>query len=201
MKIIVIGGTGIIGKAVVNSLKENHEVIVTSRTAGDYQLDIENKGAIAKMFEDIKDVDGIISTTGAAMMMPISDLTDEALDLALNNKMKAQINFIREGLKHLKKGGFITITTGTAGIQPFPGTSSISMACAGLEAFVKAVELENNTGIRINAIRPAMVTESAELFNMKVPFSVSAKDTAEVYKNVAEGNQSGEIVDVSSQNL
>lgn len=197
MKIIVIGGTGIIGKAVVENLKKNHEVIVTSRTDGDYLLDIEDRQAVSNMFKQIKDVDGIISTTGAAMPLPVNLLTDQALDLALNNKLKAQINFIREGLKHLKEGGFITLTTGRAAVEPFSGSSSISMACAGLEAFVQAVELEKNSSVRINVVRPAMVTESMQLYNISVPFHISAKETATVYAQTVSSSHSGKIFDVA----
>ncbi|MEC0305103.1 short chain dehydrogenase, partial [Terribacillus saccharophilus] len=39
MKIIVIGATGTIGNAVVNKLKEHHEVIKVGSKSGDYQLD------------------------------------------------------------------------------------------------------------------------------------------------------------------
>lgn len=196
MKILVIGGTGIIGKAVVEQLKQEHEVVAIGRNNGDYQLDIENMASIKKMFEDFKDIDGIISTTGMAGLAPINQLTDEHIDLALNNKLKGQVNLLREGLKNVKEGGFIILTTGAASHTPFPGGSSITMACAGLEGFVKAVEFEKDKNIRINVIRPAMVTESMELFNLKVPFSVSAYDTARVYKAVTELNESGQMYNV-----
>jgi NAD(P)-dependent dehydrogenase (short-subunit alcohol dehydrogenase family) len=196
MKILVVGGTGIIGKAVVNMLKEEHEVIATGKNNGDYKLDIEDSAAIAKMFQDIKDVDGVILTAGHGNLAPLNMLTDADIDMALNNKLKGSVNLIREGLKHVKEGGFITVTTGAASHTPFPGGSSISIACAGVEAFVKSVEIEKDKDIRVNVVRPAMVTESMELYKLDVPFSISAYDTARVYKAVTELKESGKMYNV-----
>ncbi|TLX74618.1 short chain dehydrogenase [Labilibacter sediminis] len=191
MKIIVVGGTGIIGKAVVEELRKEHEVIAVGHNDGDYQMDIENKADIEKMFEDFKDIDGVISTTGMANAAPLYQMSDEDLDLALNNKLKGQVNLVRVALNHVKEGGFITLTTGAASHTPFPGGSAISMACAGVEGFVKAVELEKEKNIRVNVIRPTMVKESVELYNLDIPYTVSAYDTARVYKAVSEMDESG----------
>lgn len=196
MKILVVGGTGIIGKAIVELLKGEHEVIAVGKNSGDYQIDIEDKASITKMFEDFKDIDGVISTTGMAMLAPLDQISDADIDLALNSKLKGQVNVLLEGLKHVKDGGFITLTTGTASHTPFPGASAITMACAGLEGFVMAAEAEKTKDIRINVVRPALVTESMKLFNLDAPFSVSADDTARVYKAVAERNESGQMYNV-----
>jgi NAD(P)-dependent dehydrogenase (short-subunit alcohol dehydrogenase family) len=196
MKILVIGGTGIIGKAVVDLLGNEHEVIAVGKSSGDYQVDIENRASIEQMFKDFKEVDGIISATGMASLSPLDHMLEDDIDLALINKLKGQVNLLLEGLKHLKDGGFITLTTGAASHTPFPGGAAITMACAGLEGFVKAVEVEKNKDIRINVVRPAMVTESMKLFKLNVPYSVSAFDTARVYKAVTEKTESGQMYDV-----
>lgn len=196
MKILVIGGTGIIGKAVVELLSKDHEVIAIGKNGGEYQLDIEDKSAITKMFEDFKDIDGIISATGMAGVGPLHQLTDADFKLAVNNKLMGQVNLLREGLKHVNDNGFILLTTGAASHTPFPGGSAITLACAGLEGFVKAVEFEKDRNIRINVVRPAMVTESMELYKLDVPFSVSASDTARVYQAITQLDESGKMYNV-----
>lgn len=196
MKILVVGGTGIIGKAVVELLRKEHEVIAIGKNGGDYQLDIEDKAAISKMFEDFKDIDGIISTTGMAGLGPLNQLTDADFELAVNNKLMGQVNLVREGLKHVKENGFIILTTGAASHTPFPGGSAITLACAGLEGFVKAAEIEKGKNIRINVVRPAMVTESMELYKLEVPYSVSAYDTARVYEAVMKLEESAQMYNV-----
>lgn len=196
MRILVVGGTGIIGKELIALLREEHEVIAIGKNSGDYRLNIEDKAAITKMFEDFADIDGVISTTGAAGFGPLNKLTDADFQLAVNNKLMGQVNLIREGLKYVKENGFIILTTGVASHTPFPGGAAITMASAGLEGFVKAVEVEKEKDIRINVVRPAMVTESMKLYNLKVPFSVSAADTARVYKSITEIDETGKMYDV-----
>lgn len=193
MKILVVGGTGIIGNALVDLLRKEHEVIAIGKTKGDYQLDIEDPSAIQNMFEDFKDIDGMISTTGMAGVAPLNQLSNADFSLAVNNKLMGQINLLREGLKHIKEGGFITLTTGAASHTPFPGGAAITMACTGLEGFVKAVEVEKQNNIRVNVVRPAMVTESMELYKLDVPYSISAYDTARIYKAVMELPESGQM--------
>jgi len=196
MKILVVGGTGIIGKAVVELLRKEHEVIAIGKKGGDYQLDIENKAAIEKMFEDYKDIDGVIATTGMANVAPLNKLTDEDFDLAVNNKLRGQVDLIRVALNHINDNGFMILTTGVAAEKPFPGGAAITMACAGLEGFVKAVDIEKEKNIRINVVRPVLVTESMEIWGLYAPNSVSAADTAKVYQKVMELEESAVMVDV-----
>ena len=40
MKVMVVGATGMIGRAVVEKLAARHEVIKVGRTGGDYRVDI-----------------------------------------------------------------------------------------------------------------------------------------------------------------
>lgn len=196
MKILVVGGTGTIGKAVVELLRKEHDVIAIGKSKGDYQLDIEDRAAITRMFEDHTNIDGVIAITGMAKFAPLQQLTDEDFDLAINNKLKGQVNLLRDSLTHVNDGGFILVTTGAASHTPIPGASSITLACAGLEGFVKAVDIEKERNIRINVIRPGMVQESMALLGMDFPNAISAADTARVYKAVMEMDQSAVMVDV-----
>jgi len=76
------------------------------------------------------------------------------------------------------------------------GGSSLSLACAGIEAYIKVVDIEKQNNIRINVIRPALVTESMEIWGIYAPNSVSATDTAKVYQKVMELEESAVMVDV-----
>lgn len=51
MKIVVVGGTRIVGSAVVSLLKNDHTIITVGKTNDDYQVDIEDKASIEKVFE------------------------------------------------------------------------------------------------------------------------------------------------------
>jgi uncharacterized protein YbjT (DUF2867 family) len=49
MKIIVVGGTGTIGKAVVKELSSRHSIVTVGHTSGDVQVDILDTASIEKM--------------------------------------------------------------------------------------------------------------------------------------------------------
>ncbi len=198
MKIVVIGGTGTIGSAVVSLLSKDHNVISVGRTNGDYQMDIENKASIEKVFNEIGEIDGIISTSGSGVMGSFLSQSDEDIELAINTKLTGQMNLIRVGVHTVKENGFILVTTGTANKTPMPGASSIAMANAGLEGYVHAINIEKFNGVKINVVSPVFVKETAEMMNLAVPNTISAADTATVYKMVMESEESGIIAEVGA---
>ena len=65
MKIVIIGATGTIGKAVAAALRGKHEVIAVSRSAADYRADITDKSSLEKAFAAIGKVDAIVGAAGA----------------------------------------------------------------------------------------------------------------------------------------
>jgi NAD(P)-dependent dehydrogenase (short-subunit alcohol dehydrogenase family) len=198
MKILVIGGTGTLGSALVSTLKENHEVISVGRTKGDYQVNIEDKASLEKLLGEIGEVDGIISTCGDGRMAPFQTQSDNDIDLAINSKLRGQLDIIRLGVHTVKENGFILITTGTASLNYMPGASSITMANTALEGYVKAIHVEPYKGIRINAVSPYFIKETCELFNLDVPNAIPAVDTASVYVDMIGSPESGTIVDVTT---
>ena len=60
MKIIVIGASGTVGRAVAQELNQRHEVIRVGRTQGDYQVDITSQQSVQSLFEKIGQVDAKI---------------------------------------------------------------------------------------------------------------------------------------------
>ena len=136
-KILVIGAAGLIGKDVVKTLGES-ECIRASRSS-DERVDISDPKSIAALFARIGMVDGIICTGGAARFKPWSELTDEDWTFSLANKLLGQVNVVRYGLKSVRPGGAITLTTGLASQYPSPGSAIITTVNAAVEAFVRAV--------------------------------------------------------------
>lgn len=53
MKILVVGGTGTIGSAVVNTFAEQHEVTVVGHTSGDVQVDLSDPDSIDRLYETV----------------------------------------------------------------------------------------------------------------------------------------------------
>ena len=51
MKIVIIGASGIVGRAVTEELSRRHEVIRVGRTQGDHQVDITSQASVQALFK------------------------------------------------------------------------------------------------------------------------------------------------------
>jgi uncharacterized protein YbjT (DUF2867 family) len=60
MKILVVGGTGTIGQAVIKELSPRHTMIVAGHTTGDIKVDITDTNSIKKMYESVGKVDAVV---------------------------------------------------------------------------------------------------------------------------------------------
>ncbi|MGF1757199.1 short chain dehydrogenase [Photobacterium sagamiensis] len=193
MKILVIGATGVIGKAVVKLLGQDNEIISVGNRSGDFTVDINNKDSIQSLFENVGKVDAIISTTGKGEFGSLENMPDAGYQLVLENKLMGQVNLVRIGLNYLNKGGSITLTSGAAAIHPVPGSIAISMACAAVDAFVVSAALELKDDKRINAVSPSFVKETMEMMGMDSTTGIPAKDVALFYQASINSQSNGKV--------
>lgn len=198
MKIVVIGGTGLVGSEIVKKLRPEHEVIAVGKTSGDLQVDIEDKAALEALFAQIGPVDAILSAAGDGVMGPFDAAEDHAYERALNSKVMGQVNLTRVGQKYLTAGGSITLTSGAAAKHPMPQTAAISMGAAAIDAFVATVALELKDNKRINAVSLSLVKEAAEKFGMDSAGLAPVAKVAEVYCNSALGGATGQPLPVAA---
>lgn len=194
MKIVVIGATGTIGKAVSRLLKDKgHQVVAASRSAQP-SVDIRDGSSIDRFYQSLGEVDAIITTAGDAAFVALDKLTGEQIQLSLNSKLMGQINVVRKGLKNLRPGGVAVITGGMLAYSPSPQTSIITMVNAGLEGFVKAAALELTDNRRIAIVHPPWVAETAAALGMDASPWPNAAQTAEAYLQAVEGAANGVAV-------
>jgi nucleoside-diphosphate-sugar epimerase len=73
VRVIVIGGTGTIGAAVVQALEGAHEVVVASR-GGEPHVDLADPASIAQLLERSDDVGAVVCCAASA---PLTRLSDE----------------------------------------------------------------------------------------------------------------------------
>jgi NAD(P)-dependent dehydrogenase (short-subunit alcohol dehydrogenase family) len=196
MKIVIIGATGTIGKAVAAALRGKHEVIAVSRSAADYRADITDKSSLEKAFAAIGKVDAIVSAAGGAVFKPLAALTDADFEKCLHDKLMGQVNVVRVGSQYVRSGGSITITSGVLAGEPMPGAAAISMVNAGLEGFGRAAALElGNEKIRVNVVSPPWVTETLIAYKMDPANGLPAAEVAKAYVKSVEGEATGLIID------
>ena len=194
MRVIVVGATGTIGKAVVKLLSQEHEVVRVASKSGDYRVDMTNKESIEKLFQEVGPFDALISAAGVARFGPLNELSDEDFELGFHGKLMGQVNLVRIGMKYINENGSFTLTSGILSNQPMPGSASISMVNAGLEGFVRAAALEMPRGLRINVVSPPWVKETLVALGMDSSGGMPAEKVAQAYRASISGTRSGTVI-------
>jgi NAD(P)-dependent dehydrogenase (short-subunit alcohol dehydrogenase family) len=194
MRILVIGATGTIGKAVAAALGSRHEIIPASRHKAHEQVDIADPNSIRALFDRVGRVDAIVSAAGNAAWKPLDELTDGDFAFSVANKLMGQVNVVRYGLPHLNDGGSITLTSGVLAQQPMKGSAAVSLVNAGLEGFTRAAALEAPRRIRINVVSPPWVSETLKAMGQDPRGGLPAEEVAHSYVRSVEGTASGHVI-------
>lgn len=195
MRILVVGGTGTIGSAVVAALSSRHEVISVGLNKGAYQLDLASPDSMAAFFQNVGRFDALISAAGRAAFAALDKLTDADFQLSLSNKLMGQVNLVRLGLPFANDGASFTLTSGVLSREPMKGSAAISLVNAGLEGFVRAAALELPRGMRINVVSPPWVTETLLARKMDPSIGLPAATVAQAYVASVEGSATGQMID------
>jgi NAD(P)-dependent dehydrogenase (short-subunit alcohol dehydrogenase family) len=196
MKVVIIGATGTIGKAVAAALGGNNEIVALSRSVGENRVDITNQASLEKVFAAIGKVDAIVCAAGGAVFKPLAALSDADFEKCLHDKLMGQVNVVRVGSQYVRPGGSITITSGVLAQEPMPGAAAISLVNAGLEGFGRAAALElENDKIRVNVVSPPLVSETLVALKMDPANSLPAAEVAKAYAHSVEGDATGQTID------
>jgi NAD(P)-dependent dehydrogenase (short-subunit alcohol dehydrogenase family) len=195
MRILVVGATGTIGKAVVNALSPRHEVLAVGHRDGQLRVDLVDKASITRLFEATGRVDAVVCAAGVARFRPFATLTDEDFAFSVANKLMGQVNLVRVGAAAVKDRGSFTLSSGILSRSPMPGSAAVSLVNAALEGFVRAAALELPRGIRINVVSPGWVTETLQALKMDPSAGTPAAVVARTYVRSVEGGETGTVLD------
>lgn len=194
MRIILIGASGTIGKAVKAELEQRHEVITAGRHSGDLQLDMTDKESLHKAFQKAGEFDALISCAGHAKWAPFAEMTAEDYEFGLNDKLMGQVNLVLIGREYINAGGSFTLSSGVTDHDPIPMASSASMVATALSGFAMAAAIEMTQGMRINVVSPGVIAEAMDKY---APYfrghnPVPAARAALGYAKSVEGLQTGQ---------
>ena len=195
MKVIVIGATGTIGRAIVQAIGNRHEVIPVSFSKSVIRVDLADRTSISRMFETIGRVDAVISAAGLAKFGPMDSLRDADFALGLESKLMGQVNVVRSGIDYINDNGSFTLTSGILSRKPMIGSTAISLVNSALEGFGRAAALEMPRGIRINIVSPNWVVDTLKAFKMDPAIGTPVEVVAAVYVQALEGSMNGEVLD------
>jgi NAD(P)-dependent dehydrogenase (short-subunit alcohol dehydrogenase family) len=192
MKVLVVGATGTIGKAVVAALNR-HEVIRVARKGADIHADILDEQSIHRMFERAGKVDALVSAAGSGSFKPLRELTNDDFELSLRDKLMGQVNLVRFGIPWVTES--FTLTSGVLSSEPAPGSAAISLVNAALEGFGRAAAIEL-APVRVNVVSPPWVSETLQAMGMDASGGMPAADVARSYVRAVQDRAiTGQVID------
>jgi NAD(P)-dependent dehydrogenase (short-subunit alcohol dehydrogenase family) len=195
MKILVVGASGTVGRAVAAELGRRHEIVAAGRSSGDVRVDITDPDSVRAAFRKVGRLDAVVSAAGHVKFAPIAEMHDADFQIGLRDKLMGQVNLVLIGRDSVADGGSFTLTSGVLARDPIRGGTSASLVNGAIDAFVMAAAIELPRGLRINAVSPGLLQESAEAL---APFfrgfeTVPANRVALAYSKSVEGAQTGQV--------
>ncbi len=203
LRILLVGGSGTLGKAVARELSARHEILVAGRSNGSLNIDITDIDSMRKAFSSMPKLDAVVCAAGSVKFAPLADIqaapfSDSAYSVGITNKLLGQVNLALLARDHLNENGSITLTTGILSDHPIAAGSSATMVNRAIEGFVVAAATELPRGIRINVVSPNVLVESMEHY---APFfrgfePVPAARAALAFSRSVEGRETGQVYKV-----
>ncbi len=200
MKVLVIGGRGVIGSAVVALLSAQHQVLVGGRSSGDVQVDMTDPASIEAMYQAHPDLDAVVVTAGHVPFKPLSQLSEADWQDGLNDKLMGQVRLVQSGARYLKAGAVFVLTSGLLEREHIRGGSCASLVNAGLAAFVRSAAQELWGQARVNLVSPGPVAgdeRGAEAFAGFM--SISSEQIAQSYLRALSQPLSGKVLEVFAE--
>lgn len=197
-KVIVIGASGTIGRAIVKQFSQGNEVISVGNRSGDFTVDMTDITSIEALYEKVGEFDALVVSAGDVAFASFSEMTQEQWQVGLNSKLMGQINLAQQAIPFIKDSGSITLVSGILTDEHVAWGTAASMVNGAVNHFVKAVSTELPRGIRINAVSPGLVSESVEIFGDFFPGfeSVPASKVSNAYYKSVMGVQTGKVFEV-----
>lgn len=199
MRILLVGASGTIGRAVAAELEPRHEVIAAARTSGDLRLDLTDRDSIRAAYEKAGPLDAVVSAAGKVKFAPFEEMRAEDYEMGLRDKLMGQVDLVLVGRGCVAEGGSFTLTTGVLDRDPIRQGTSASMVNGAIRAFVLAAAIEMPRRQRINVVSPGVIEEAMDAY---APFfrgvePVPAARAALAYAKSVEGAQTGQVYSVA----
>jgi NAD(P)-dependent dehydrogenase (short-subunit alcohol dehydrogenase family) len=198
MRILIAGAHGAVGKEAATELGKRHTIVTLGRSTGDFTADLMNPESISAVFAKAGKLDAIVSCTGHTYFGSLATMTAAQFMSGVNDKLMGQVNLVLEGLKHLADGGSFTLTSGVLDRDPIRQGVNAAAVNGAIDAFVLAAAIDLPRGLRINAVSPGLLEESAKKYEGFFPghHPVSSARVGLAYAKCVEGGLTGKVITV-----
>jgi NAD(P)-dependent dehydrogenase (short-subunit alcohol dehydrogenase family) len=203
LRILVIGASGELGRAVIAELGARHDIVTAGSKSGDIRIDIADAASILAGLKAAAPLDAVVCAAGAVNFAPLGSIApapiaESTYGLGLVNKLMGQVNLTLAARDVLGDGGSITLIAGVLADTPIVAGSSASMVNGALESFTQAAAIELPRGLRINVVSPGVFEESMASYG---PFfrghdPVPVARAARAFSRSVEGRQTGKVFKV-----
>ena len=199
MKVLLIGATGDIGTAIQHELAGDTEIITASHSKSDIKVDLSSSESIQAMYQSVGKIDAVICAAARGVIFePLEKMNLGMYISSLQCKLLGQIDLVLHGLSYLNQNGSFTLTTGILNADPIACGTAAAVVNSGVEGFVVAAAIDMPRQLRINAVSPALLTESQVRYASYFPGhdTVNAAKVALAYRKSVYGKQTGKIYKV-----
>jgi NAD(P)-dependent dehydrogenase (short-subunit alcohol dehydrogenase family) len=171
-RVVLLGGTSGIGLAAATAAAAaGASVVVASSSAARVDaalerlpataegrvVDLLDEAAVGALFVEIGRFDHLVYTAGEALALGLVAETSVATArAALELRVWGAYAAVKHAAPHLREGGSIVLSSGSAGSRPHPGWSVGALICGGVEGLTRALAVEL-APVRVNAVRPGVV--------------------------------------------
>ncbi len=197
MRVLVVGATGRLGRAVVEALADRHEVVEASRSSAHF-VDLRNPASIAGLYSSVGLVDAVACTAGKTPYAALAELTSEQWLAGVRDKLLGQVELVRLGVDHVTDGGSFTLVSGILSVEPVLTSGVASTVDGAIDAFVRSAAIELPRGLRVNAVSATVFEEAWDdygaMFAGATPVPVA--DAARAYLKSIEGAATGQVIRV-----
>ena len=181
MNVVVTGGTGGLGAAVVEKLLADghsvhlpmHEPAVPAhlpwrdRVRAVPNVSLDDEAKVAAFYASVPDLWASIHLVGGFAMAPVT--ATSAADFETQWRLNTLTCFLtcREAVRGMKRGGRIVNVAARPAVTPTPGMIAYATAKAGVAALTRALAAEVlSQGILVNAVLPSIIDTPANRASM-----------------------------------
>ncbi|MBG1233110.1 short chain dehydrogenase [Aestuariivirga litoralis] len=196
MRILVVGGTGAVGKAAVSKLSKGHEIILAGGKSGDIQVNVMDEASVSAMYAKLGKLDAVVACTGHSHFGPVAEMGPKQFLDGLKDKVMGQINLVLLGMAHVNDGGSFTLTSGILSYEPIRQGSNAAACDGAIDSFAIGAAIEMPRGIRINAVSPGLLEAAAQRYDGYFPghIPVSNDRVGYAYAKSIEGAVTGQVI-------
>lgn len=200
MKVLVTGGSGTLGKKIVEVfLNEGYEVIytyyknnVSIKGAKGIYCDVSNEVDVKKMFLEIDNLDVIVNNAGISIDNTLENKSSDEFKKVLNTNLVGVFNVIKYGSKKMKKGSIINISS-TNGIDTgYELSMDYDASKAGVISLTHNMAKCLAPNIRVNCVAPGWINTNMNK-DMYPAFKKEEEDKI-LLKRFADASEVAEVV-------